>query len=365
MIHVVIGTKAQLIKMAPLLHTFHKEGIPYNYISTGQHKETMNDILDNFSLKKPDYILYDGKDIISITSMLIWMIKILWHVIRYRSKVFCNDKNGIVLVHGDTFSTLLGALIGKFSKLKVAHVESGLRSFNLLHPFPEEITRLLTFHLSNYMFCPGDWAVSNLIKYSGEKINIGENTLYDALNIALPKIEKQDNVEIPKFKYAIVTLHRYENIYNYKVLERVVKLVEKISYKHYLLFILHKPTESRLKRFGLYERLAKNSQIEFRQRYDYFKFIKLVLHSDFVVSDGGSNQEECYYLGKPILLLRKATERPEGLEKNCILSQYNPDIINKFINNIEIYRFSPKILTQSPCKKIMQTCLPFISTTMD
>jgi len=359
MIHVVIGTKAQLIKMAPVLKTFKLEGIDYNYISTGQHKATIDDILANFDIKKPDYVLYEGKDITSVFQMLIWVIRNVFKTIIHRKKIFKNDKKGIVLVHGDTFSTLLGAIMGKFAGLKVAHVESGLRSFNLFHPFPEEITRILTFKLSDYMFCPDEWAEKNLAKYKGIKINTQINTLYDSLRFALPAIENISGITIPDKKYGIVTLHRFENIYNYESIKRVVSIVEKISQKKYLLFILHKPTEKKLKKFDLFHTLENNPNIEFRERYDYFKFIKLILNADFVVSDGGSNQEECYYLGKPIILLRKATERNEGLGKNCVLSQYDLTIINKFIENIEQYTFDAKILPISPSKIIVEVCKQF------
>ena len=247
-------------------------------------------------------------------------------------------------------------MMGKLAGLKVAHVESGLRSFNLFHPFPEEMTRILTFKLSDYMFCPGKWAENNLLKYKGIKINTQINTLYDALMFALPAIEKISDIKIPEKNYGIVTLHRFENIYTYDALKRVVSLVETISQKKYVLFILHKPTKNKLIKFDLYHRLENNPNIEFRKRYDYFKFIKLILKADFVVSDGGSNQEECYYLGKPIILLRKATERNEGIGENCVLSQYDVNIVNEFIDNIEKYTLKKRNLSFSP-SKIIVDCL--------
>jgi len=360
MIHIIIGTKAQLIKMAPILKTLKMEGIDYNYISTGQHKATIDDILANFAIKKPDYVLYDGKDITSVIQMLIWGIKNLFKTVLHKKAIFKNDKKGIVLVHGDTFSTLLGAIMGKIGGLKVAHVESGLRSFNLFHPFPEEITRLLTFILSDYMFCPGEWAQNNLVKYKGIKINTQLNTLYDSLRFALPAIENIASVDIPDKPYGVVTVHRFENLYNYEAINRIVSIVEIISQKHFLVFILHKPTEIKLKKFKLYEVLDNNPNIELRERYDYFRFIKLILEADFVISDGGSNQEECYFLGKPILLLRKATERHEGLSENCVLSQYDPIVIDEFINNIGSYQHQLKQLPFFPSKIIVDNCKTFI-----
>lgn len=360
MIHIVIGTKAQLIKMAPILKYMQDQNIAYNYISTGQHKATIDDILANFNIKKPNYTLYNGKDITSIIQMLFWLIRNLIHTIKNKNKIFQNDKNGIVLVHGDTFSTLLGAIMAKIAGLKVGHVESGLRSFNIFHPFPEEITRILTFKLADYMFAPGEWAVDNLKNFKNKHIiNIQSNTLYDALVCALPAIEKIDTVAIPKQKFAIVTLHRFENISNLKAITRLITLVEQIAEKYFLLFILHKPTEKKLHQFNLYQRLKNNPNIEFRQRYDYFSFIKLILHAYFIVSDGGSNQEECYYLGKPIILLREATERTEGLDKNCILSKYSSDIVTIFINNIENYQKDKVTFSHSPSQNIITHCLPY------
>lgn len=359
MIHVIIGTKAQLIKMAPVLKTLTLNHIDYNYISTGQHQETVDEILANFALKKPDYVLYVGKDITSIPQMFIWILRCLFKTLTKKREIFKNDTKGIVLVHGDTFSTLLGALMGKIAHLKVAHVEAGLRSFNWWHPFPEELTRILTFRLADYMFCPNEWAMTHLVSYNAVKINTYVNTLYDSLRFALPTLETLTGVEIPTRRYAVVTLHRFENIYNYKALSRLISIVEHISEKIYLLFVLHKPTEVKLKKFGFFSQLASNKNIEFRQRYSYFEFIKLLVNADFVVSDGGSNQEECYYLGKPILLLRKTTERCEGLTENCVVSQYDLKIVTEFIENVDNYRFDFKQLDHYPSNIIVETCKPF------
>jgi UDP-N-acetylglucosamine 2-epimerase (non-hydrolysing) len=359
MIHVIIGTKAQLIKMAPILKIMKQQQIEYNYISTGQHQATIDDILSNFEIPSPNYILYSGKDITSIFKMLFWGIRILFLTLINKKAIFRGDTNGIVLVHGDTFSTLLGAIMAKLAGLKVGHVESGLRSFNLFHPFPEELTRLLVFYFSNYMFCPSKQALSNVAKYKSKKIYTQANTLYDSLHFALPIINQIQNITIPTQKFAIITLHRFENIYNQEAITRIVDLVEKISQFYYLLFILHKPTEINLKKFNLYEKLANNPNIEFRPRYDYFHFIKLVNNAYFIVSDGGSNQEECFYLGKPILLLRKATERKEGLEENCVLSEYSESKILNFLNNIESYQFPTKEFSFSPSQIIINACEPF------
>lgn len=343
MIHVVIGTKAQLIKMAPIMWQLNQRNIPYNFISTGQHKDTMDDILANFGLDGPDQILYKGKDITSVASMTIWAITILAYSFFARKRIFKNDKKGLVLIHGDTLSTLIGAIMGKLSGQKVAHVESGLRSYNWFHPFPEELTRVLAFKLSDYYFCPGEKHVKNVARYKGEAINCFENTLIDSLRIAQPFVDRLE-LPIPTEPYIIVTIHRFENIRSRSALERIIELIEIISKLGVrILFILHKPTERSLAKFNLSGRLERIHNLETRPRYDYFSFIKLTQYCEFTVSDGGSNQEECSYLGKPILLLRQASEREEGLGENGVLSKYSKATVEDFCQRYnEFKRASPK-----------------------
>ncbi len=352
MIYIILGTKAQLIKMAPLMVALKERRIDYVYISTGQHKETMHELHQNFDIREPDIRLYNGEDITGVFQMALWSVRILTKILVNKKLLLKDNREGIVLVHGDTFSTLLGALLGKLLRLKVAHIESGLRSFNIFHPFPEEITRILTFSLTDYYFCPGDWAVSNLQKYRGYKINTTLNTLYDSLKLAVAN-EDRIKVDIPQVPYAIATIHRYENIFHEDKLKKVVDILLRVSEKIKILFILHPPTKKNMHRFGLYDLLDKNKNIELRPRYDYFEFIKLMRHSEFIISDGGSNQEESYYMGHPCLLLRKATERIEGLAKNVVLSNYRDDIIDIFVRDYKRYRINSVSAAESPSKIIV------------
>ncbi|MBF0313272.1 MAG: UDP-N-acetylglucosamine 2-epimerase [Oligoflexia bacterium] len=360
MIHVVIGTKAQLIKMAPILRKLQEQNIAYNYISTGQHKATIDDILLNFKIKKPDLCLYTGKDITSLPQMFRWTLSILLKTLLLRKKIF--RAKGVVLVHGDTFSTLLGALMGKVAGLKVAHIESGLRSFNLWQPFPEELTRLGTFYLADYMFCPGDIPFENLKNFSAKKIRINTkmNTLLDSLNYALPAIKEVQGVEVPKGDFAIATLHRFENFRNKESTLQVVESVERVANRKKILFILHKPTERNLKKFDLLKRLQANPNIELRPRYDYFQFMKLLMAAQFILSDGGSNQEECFYLGKPVILLRNVTERSEGVGRNAVISKFEHPIIDHFLDHLQDFTYASIVENlnheTSPSEIIIKEC---------
>jgi len=344
-IYIVLGTKAQLIKMAPVMIELNKNDTPYWFIFTGQHQETIQELLNIFKLKKPDITLYSGKDITKISQMFFWSLKILFNTLIHKRQIFPKS-SGIVLVHGDTFSTLLGALMGKIGNQKICYIEAGLRSFNLFSPFPEELIRRLVSRISDIHFCPGDFATQNSQKYQGVKINTKQNTLLDSLNLALTNKNIKVKYGIPQTNYCIFSIHRFENIFSKKQLSQIVKYIYNYQKVIKVLFILHKPTEERLKECGLYNKLLRYKNVELRPRYDYFSFIKLLNKSEFLVTDGGSNQEECYYLGKPCLLLRKTTEREEGTGKNVILSDFDKKTIEGFVENNKKYIF--KIISNSP-----------------
>ncbi len=325
-----------------------QRGVPYNFIISGQHQETMDSLRYNFGLKEPDVVLYRGPDIVSVGQMIIWSIKIIIKCLKNKSEIFQNDKIGIVINHGDTFTTLLGAIMARIAGLKNGHLESGLRSFNFFHPFPEELTRWLVFHMTDYYFCPGDWALNNLKKYKGKKINTHYNTLYDSVRLALKA--DADEVSLPKEKFAIVSVHRYENVFRAKRLEYILTRLERVSQKIKLIFILHPSTKNQLKKFNFYDKLENNNNIELRPRYDYFRFIKLLNKAEFIITDGGSNQEESFYLGKPCLLMRKKTERTEGLSKNVLISNYDDNLIDGFVGNYKKYKNGPEVGDVVPSK---------------
>ncbi|MCF8069597.1 MAG: UDP-N-acetylglucosamine 2-epimerase [Desulfobacterales bacterium] len=357
MIHIVLGTKAQLIKMAPIMARLQDKGIPYNFIHTGQHRATMDEMLDDFKIKRPDKVLYDGPDIVSLSKMFLWINRILWKSVTRKQEIFGEEKKGIVLVHGDTFSTLLGALMGRFAGLRVGHVESGLRSYNLFHPFPEELTRLLTFRLSHILYCPGKWAVENLATLKREKINMYANTMADTVAMTLHKNRRQDHV--PGHPFALVSLHRYENIFKKERLEDLIQHLERIALKQSLLFILHPPTEKQLRRFNLFERVTENINIECKQRYHHSDFLSLLEKTEFVVTDGGSLQEEATYMGIPCLLMRKTTERKEGLGENVVLSCYENEIINEFVQNYRQHRRQPIFVKHSPSDIVIESAIVY------
>jgi len=349
-LYVVIGTRAQLIKMAPLMYFLQKEKIDYEFIYTAQHKETISKILEDFQIKKPDKILYNKSEATTLTKFFGWGLAMFMKSFRPK-KIF--PTKGIVLTHGDTVTTAWSAFVGKLAGCKIAHVESGIRSFNIFKPFPEELMRLITFRFSDIYFCPNKWAVNNLKKYKGEKIDLGLNPVYDSVKIAL---EANLKIEIPNKKYVVVSIHRFENIFTKKLKQTIIPLLEMIADQDFLLiFILHPSTRNVLKKNNmiLYNRLENNKNIILKERYPYFEFLQLLKNSEFVITDGGSNQEELSYLGKPTLLFRDVTERIEGLDDTVIISHFDRKIIKEFISNYKTMQKPFLDVQTSPSKLII------------
>ena len=164
MIHIIIGTKAQLIKMVPILKGLKEKGIGFNLIDLGQHSLITQDLREEFDLDEPDYFLFKGTNIATVKQAVFWITKIFFRSLSaswIKKELFLN-KGGICLIHGDTLSTLIGLYLAKRAKLKIAHIEAGLRSFCWREPFPEEIFRIISMKFSDILFAPSEWAFNNL-----------------------------------------------------------------------------------------------------------------------------------------------------------------------------------------------------------
>jgi UDP-N-acetylglucosamine 2-epimerase (non-hydrolysing) len=349
--------------MAPVILELESRGWSPHLILTGQHKETMDRLILDFRIRTPPLSIYVGPEITSIQRVIPWFLRCLWRLWRDAKRIFPkNGEKGVVLVHGDTFSTLLGALVGRFTGQQVAHVESGLRSFNLWHPFPEELTRLAVFRLSHLAFCPDDWARSNLERYPISAVSTDGNTLLDALRIALAT-EKPLPLNLPVTPFGVVSLHRFENIFKRDRLISILDLIEEAADRYPLAFVLHPATRRNLEKFGLLERLSNNKQIHLWPRMGYFEFVGLLKKTMFVITDGGSNQEELSYLGKPTLLMRQATERQEGLGTNVVLGAYERSKMLDFINGLASASVSEVSLPdQYPTIRIVDLLSEYVPT---
>lgn len=337
-----VGTEAELIKVFPVIMECQKNKKVCHIIASGQNDLTKSRILDLIRLNGKFVELSKEETIEkSALGLLKWFGQTRLSAIRQIKNVFSvqDFKDVPFVVHGDTVSTFMGAWIGNKLGARVCHVEAGLRSHNLFNPFPEEIDRLLTSRIARVHFAPGKDAENNLLKAKGKVINTQYNTILDSLNYStdIPIVTEEIRNIISK-DYFVFVMHRQENLGNKDFVVSVMDEIIKAAEKKKCVLILHKITENVLENMGILENLRKNPNFILLPRVDYFDFMKLLQNSKYVITDGGSNQEELHYMGKPCLIMRKTTERSEGIGENAILFGEDISNIQVFINNYETYK---------------------------
>lgn len=359
-IYLFIGTTAELIKLAPVLQELDKRKVDFKIIASGQNKLEF-DYFKPLIGKQEIYYKQMIKQVnlpSFYASFIIWALKTFINFVLYfksAPKGF-NKNNTFFIVQGDTISSLIGALVAKILGLRLVHIESGLRSFNFFEPFPEELSRFIISKLADFHFCPNKWSVSNLKNATGIKVNTGQNTLYESCMQALKiKTNSRYLKRIRQKKYFLLILHRQEHlIYKKRLTRKYINTLTSLANPNLkCIFILHKLTEDFLKREGLLDKIRANPNVVTVPRLPYFEFMKILSEAEFIATDGGSNQEEAYYIGKPCLILRNVTERIEGLGENAVLAkEVDNNIIRNFVENYKKYkRRSPKIST--PPSKII------------
>lgn len=353
-LYVFLGTKAQYIKTAPLLHRLDAGSIEYTLIDSGQHGDFSVDLRRQLGVREPDVYLSDGGDIVSITGAAIWfglnLLRSLFSRRWLHRQVF-RQGPGLCIVHGDTPSTLLAVLMARLAGTRVAHIEAGLRSHNWLRPFPEEIIRVLSMKFSDLLFAPSQDALDNLQRMgvTGRVIDTGQNTSIEALYQAL-EAASWETEAVPS--YAVMTVHRVETLTNRKRMEVIAEWAQRIARHRLLYFVLHEPTRRHLDKYGLLHQLTENPQILLSPLLPYPEFARKLAGAEFVITDGGSIQEECYYLGLPCLVARTESERPEGLGDNIVVGEFSVDTIDGFLDDYASLRRDERIVGRNPSKRI-------------
>lgn len=350
----VVGTRAQLIKVAPVIYEFEKNNIPLVLLMTGQHKETMEDLIFEFLIRTKPLYAVKANERSSIFSLLSWLPKAYISTnkkIEFIKKEYKCDAN--VFVHGDTLTTLLSAYSGKKNSCKVVHLESGLTSGNLWSPFPEEFIRRLVFKVTDLAFCPDEKSERHMHNISNaEVINTHGNTIFDALDLVL-----KDKYDLRnEASYIVVSIHRFDNIYNKNRLRNIVNLLIDISDFMNIKFVLHPATIKRLNKYHFYDDLKSKKNIQLVNRMGYAEFIRTVINSECVLTDGGSNQEELAYLGIPTIIMRKCTERIDGLGNNAIMEDEIENLF-EFIKNKKYALLKKEKINKtqkSPCQRIVE-----------
>lgn len=330
---VIIGTRPNFIKVTRFKEVASKySNINLKIAHTGQHYDTnMADIFfEQFKLV-PDYFLEVSKGSAN-TQIAEIMIKL-------ENLINTSFKPDLIMVVGDVNSTLAGAITANKLGIKLAHIESGLRSFD--NTMPEEHNRILTDKITDLYFVTEPSGVENLIKEGmpGDQINFVGNTMIDTLVKFSDEIEKSDilnKLNINGKPFVLTTLHRPATVDSKEGLNKLIVLFESLAKTYQIVFPIHPRTIINLKKFNLYNELLENRNLIITDPLDYFAFQKLIKYSQFILTDSGGIQEESTFLKVPCLTLRNNTERPVTCTQGTnTLVEFEIDEINQWIDSIK------------------------------
>lgn len=339
----VFGTRPEAIKMAPLVLAMknHSDTLDVKVCVTAQHREMLDQVLQIFDIV-PDYdldIMKPGQDLYGVTSNILLGMK----------EILSEYQPDIVFVHGDTTTTLATSLSAFYQKIPVAHVEAGLRTGDLYSPWPEEANRKLTGVLAKYHFAPTEMSRENLMKEGVESSNIfvTGNTVIDALLWVLQKIEKTPQLKqelekkigqvYPHFgskrAYVLITGHRRENFGQgfLDICKAIATLAERHPDVDFVYPVHLNPNVQR----PVNELLSEIGNVYLIPPLDYEPFVYLMSKAYLILTDSGGIQEEAPSLGKPVLVMRDTTERPEAVEAGTVkLVGTNPDTIIREVEKL-------------------------------
>ncbi|EJU57319.1 UDP-N-acetylglucosamine 2-epimerase [Neisseria meningitidis 93004] len=316
---VVFGTRPEAIKMAPLVDGFKKLNFDFKVCVTAQHRQMLDQVLKLFEIK-PDYdldIMSSGQTLSDITATILQKIQ----------PVIENYKPTVIFVHGDTATTLATSLAAYYNQIDIAHIEAGLRTGNIYSPWPEEGNRKLTGALAKYHFTPTQGTQENLIKehVSIDKIYVTGNTVIDALFLASEKIEQDKQLHeklqsdfefLSDDKVVLITGHRRENFG--QGFENICKAIAKLSDDNPTVRFVYPVHLNPNVREPVQRLLANKANVHLIEPLDYFSFTYLMKKSYLILTDSGGIQEEAPSLGKPVLVMRDTTERPEAVQAGTV-----------------------------------------------
>ncbi len=335
----VFGTRPEAIKMAPLILEAKKRKNEFDVITavTGQHKEMLDQVLDIFQIT-PDYNLKIMHSKQTLTDITINILSKLDNIIN-------KENPDIILVHGDTTSTLAASISSFYHKVAVGHVEAGLRTWEKYSPFPEEMNRQMTDVLSDLYFAPTQLSKNNLLKenHSEGSIFITGNTAIDALkntvntnyhHSVLDKVKKGN-------KLILVTMHRRENLG--RPMENVFNAIKDVVLSNKDIEVVYPVHLNPVVQETAKRILGQTERIHLIDPLDVIDFHNLIARSYFVMTDSGGVQEEAPSLGKPVLVLRDTTERPEGVKAGTLMiagteKNHVKSLMNDLLYNQNLYQ---------------------------
>ena len=341
--------------MAPVIVELKKRGIDVRVVDSGQHATVTKSIREHFELDEVNVMLHRGSGALTMGSGLKWLFQItkigLQKNFDLLHKIF-SGQTGPVLVHGDNLSTALRVWLARRAGLPLAIVEAGLRSNNPFHPFPEEILRIILPYAASLLFAPSEREVKNLrdMGVSGRIVCTGGNTIIDAMRIVL------GNTFTETEDYGLWNFHRLETLFSPQRVDRLCRLMTEATEHGPVCFLVDLPTRPVLERRGWLSRLRRVG-VEILEIMPYPQFLNLLARAKYVATDGGSIQEECAVLGVPCMVLRRCSERADGLGENIVLERSVS--IHDFLKDVEFYRKKTAWPNVSPSSKIVDELVSY------
>lgn len=308
----VFGTRPEAIKMAPVVKELEsRDGIESVVCVTAQHRDMLDQVLEVFKIK-PDYdlnIMKPGQTLTHITA----------EVLKGIEEIIVKEKPDCVLVHGDTTTSMAAALAAFYQQTKVGHVEAGLRTYDKYSPFPEEMNRQIIDCIADYLFAPTELSRMNLEKdlNKGQEISVTGNTAIDALKATVREDYNDANLEWAKdSRLILVTAHRRENLG--EPMRRIFRAIKRLT-EHFddvkVIYPVHLNPKVQM---VAKEILGDSDKVRLIEPLDVLDFHNFMKRAYIIMSDSGGIQEEAPSLGKPVLVLRDTTERPEGIEAGTL-----------------------------------------------
>jgi UDP-N-acetylglucosamine 2-epimerase (non-hydrolysing) len=345
-IAIAYGTTGELIKLAPVIHELQRRDHEPLMLCTGQQVEQLPSFCRELGLScAPVWLARGsrGRDLDRKREIPGWATSVAASVIRrrreLRDRMSADGRSPFLLVHGDTMTTVLGALAGRALRVPVGHVEAGLRSGSWRDPFPEELDRRIAARLVDVHFAPGPRAVANLLRegVQGEIVDTVHNTIRDAVEAAGDT--ESSSIPVPSEPFGLVSLHRFELIERQDRFLPLLSLLREHSRRQPLLFIDHSTTASVIDSAPA---LAAMFDQRFRRtpRLPYLQFNALLRQAAFLVTDSGGSQEECALLGIPCVVHRAVTEREDGLGASVLLSRLDLGEVARFLATPERWRLA-------------------------
>jgi UDP-N-acetylglucosamine 2-epimerase (non-hydrolysing) len=305
---VVVGTRPEIVKMAPIIRALKVQQVPFTFVHCGQHYDynMSQQFIEELELPAPDFSFK-----IRAVSPGEQTARIMLHM----DKLLKQEMPCVALVEGDTNTVLAAALAANKRGIPVGHVEAGLRSFDLR--MPEEHNRRLTDHVSTFLFAPTERSKANLLKESvWGKVFVTGNTVIDAVSQHLPIAERKSDIlnQIRFGRFALATVHRAENVDDLSVLRNFMGVLEESPLP--VVYPMHPRTRKRLRQNGLLSKVEKSENVQVFPPLGYLDFLVLMKKCELILTDSGGIQEEATSpsIRKPVLVLRLSTERPEAVE---------------------------------------------------